>query len=150
MNDIKLNKQDNNTTRIKFYHGVPYISYLALEKIPWLCHGFSTRIGGVSKGHFTSMNLGHGRGDSEQNIIKNHELMADAIGFDAKNIVASRQTHTTNIKLVSKEDIGKGIYKERDYDNIDGMITNEKEIVLTTYYADCVPLYMVEIGRAHV
>lgn len=145
MNDIKLNKQDNNTTRIKFYHGVPYISYLALEKIPWLCHGFSTRIGGVSKGHFTSMNLGHGRGDSEENIIKNHEIMANVIGFDAKNIVASRQTHTTNIKIVSKEDIGKGIYKERDYDNIDGMITNEKEIVLTTYYADCVPLYVVDI-----
>lgn len=154
MNDIKLNKQDNNTTRIKFYHGVPYISYLALEKIPWLCHGFSTRIGGVSKGHFTGMNLGHGRGDSEENIIKNHEIMANVIGFDAKNIVASRQTHTTNIKLVSKEDIGKGIYKERDYDNIDGMITNEKEIVLTTYYADCVPLYMVDtknkaIGLSH-
>ncbi|MCI9564492.1 MAG: peptidoglycan editing factor PgeF [Eubacterium sp.] len=154
MNDIKLNKQNNNTTRIKFHHGVPYISYLALEKIPWLCHGFSTRIGGVSTGYLSSMNLGHGRGDSEQNIIKNHELMADAIGFDAKNIVASRQTHTTNIKLVSKEDIGKGIYKERDYDNIDGMITNEKEIVLTTYYADCVPLYMVDtknkaIGLSH-
>ena len=154
MNDIKLNKQNNNTTRIKFHHGVPYISYLALEKIPWLCHGFSTRIGGVSTGYLSSMNLGHGRGDSEQNIIKNHELMADAIGFDAKNIVASRQTHTTNIKLVSKEDIGKGIYKERDYDNIDGMITNEKEIVLTTYYADCVPLYMADtknkaIGLSH-
>lgn len=154
MNDIKLNKKDSNSTRIKFCCGVPYISYQALENIPWICHGFSTRMGGVSTGHLASMNLGHGRGDSEENIIKNHEIMANAIGFDAKNIVASRQTHTTNIKIVSKEDIGKGIYKDRDYDNIDGMITNEKEIVLTTYYADCVPLYIVDkknkaIGLSH-
>ena len=154
MNHILLNKKNNNSTKIKYNHGVPYISYRALEKIPWICHGFSTRKGGVSQGHLSSMNLGHGRGDLEENVIKNHEIIADAIGFHPGNIVASKQTHTTNIKVVSKEDVGKGIYKERDYDDIDGMITNQREVVLATYFADCVPLYIVDtknkaIGLSH-
>lgn len=154
MNHILLNKKNINSTKIKFYQGVPYISYKALENIPWLCHGFSTRMGGVSKEHLSSMNLGHERDDLEENVIKNHEIIATAIGFDPKNIVASKQTHTTNIKVVSKDDIGKGIYRDRDYDNIDGMITNEQEVVLATYFADCVPLYIVDtknkaIGLSH-
>ena len=154
MNYIKLNRKRRNTTTIKYKNGVPYISYNALEKIPWITHGFSTRAGGVSEGCLSSMNLGHGRNDAEENVIRNHEIIAEAIGFDAHNIVASRQTHTTNVRVVSKEDCGKGVYKERDYDDVDGMITNEKNIVLATYFADCVPLYIVDtknkaIGLSH-
>lgn len=154
MNQIKLEKKNNNSTTIKYSNNVPYISYKSLENIPWICHGFSTRIGGVSKEHLSSMNLGHGRDDLEENVVKNHEIIAKAIGFNPKNIVASKQTHTTNIKVVSKDDIGKGIYRDRDYDDIDGLITNEKEVVLATYFADCVPLYMVDtknkaIGLSH-
>lgn len=145
MNYIKLNRKRRNTTTIKYKNGVPYISYNALEKIPWITHGFSTRAGGVSEGCLSSMNLGYGRNDAEENVIRNHEIIAEAIGFDAHNIVASRQTHTTNVRVVSKEDCGKGVYKERDYDDVDGMITNEKNIVLATYFADCVPLYIVDI-----
>ena len=144
MNYIKLNRKRRNTTTIKYKNGVPYISYKALEKIPWITHGFSTRAGGVSEGCLSSMNLGHGRNDAEENVIRNHEIIAEAIGFDAHNIVASRQTHTTNVRVVSKEDCGKGVHKERDYDDVDGMITNEKNIVLATYFADCVPLYIVD------
>ena len=154
MNYIKLNRKRRNTTTIKYKNGVPYISYNALEKIPWITHGFSTRAGGVSEGCLSSMNLGHGRNDAEENVIRNHEIIAEAIGFDAHNIVASRQTHTTNVRVVSKEDCGKGVYKERDYDDVDGMITNEINIVLATYFADCVPLYIVDtknkaIGLSH-
>lgn len=154
MNYIKLNRKRRNTTTIKYKNGVPYISYNALEKIPWITHGFSTRAGGVSEGCLSSMNLGHGRNDAEENVIRNHEIIAEAIGFDAHNIVASRQTHTTNVRVVSKEDCGKGVYKERDYDDVDGMITNEKNIVLATYFADCVPLYIVDtknkaVGLSH-
>ena len=52
------------------------------------------------------------------------------------------------------EDAGKGIVKERDYTDIDGLITNEPGLVLSTFYADCVPLYFVDpvhraIGMSH-
>ena len=153
-NIVILNKENRNSTRINFKDNVPYISYRALADIKWLKNGFSTRLGGVSEGVLSTMNLGFGRNDLPENVVKNHEIIANAIGFNPENIVASKQTHTTNVKIVSKKDCGKGIYRERDYDDVDGMITNEKGIVLATYCADCVPLYMVDtknkaIGLSH-
>lgn len=153
-NIVILNKENRNSTRINFKDNVPYISYKALDDIKWLKNGFSTRLGGVSEGVLSTMNLGFGRNDLPENVVKNHEIIANAIGFNPENIVASKQTHTTNVKIVSKKDCGKGIYRERDYDDVDGMITNEKGIVLATYFADCVPLYMVDtknkaIGLSH-
>ena len=153
-NIVILNKENRNSTRINFKDNVPYISYRALADIKWLKNGFSTRLGFVSEGVLSTMNLGFGRNDLPENVVKNHEIIANAIGFNPENIVASKQTHTTNVKIVSKKDCGKGIYRERDYDDVDGMITNEKGIVLATYFADCVPLYMVDtknkaIGLSH-
>ncbi|MCR5737822.1 MAG: peptidoglycan editing factor PgeF [Eubacterium sp.] len=153
MNFVQLNKYAGNTTKVKF-STIPYLVYPALESIDFIRHGFSTRLGGVSEGHLASMNLGWERDDLRENVVKNHEIIAEAMGFDAKNIVTSHQTHTTNVRLVTKEDCGKGIYRERDFDNVDGLITQEKNVVLATYFADCVPLFLVDpkqkaIGLSH-
>lgn len=154
MEYIKLNKESGSTTRINFNNGVPYISYRILDDIPWLKNAVSTRLGGVSKDYLASMNLGFNRGDLDENVIRNHEIFANAIGVNPKNIVTGNQTHTTNVKVVTKDDCGKGIYRDRNYTDIDGLITNEKGIVLATYYADCVPLLIVDtknkaIGLSH-
>ena len=154
MEYIKLNKESGSTTRINFNNGVPYISYRILDDIPWLKNAVSTRLGGVSKDYLASMNLGFNRGDLDENVIRNHEIFANVIGVNPKNIVTGNQTHTTNVKVVTKEDCGKGIYRDRNYKDIDGLITNEKGIVLATYYADCVPLLIVDtknkaIGLSH-
>lgn len=154
MEYIQLNKESGSTTRINFNNGVPYISYRILDDIPWLKNAVSTRLGGVSKDYLASMNLGFNRGDLDENVIRNHEIFANAIGVNPKNIVTGNQTHTTNVKVVTKDDCGKGIYRDRNYTDIDGLITNEKGIVLATYYADCVPLLIVDtknkaIGLSH-
>lgn len=154
MEYIKLNKESGSTTRINFNNGVPYISYRILDDIPWLKNAVSTRLGGVSKDYLASMNLGFNRGDLDENVIRNHEIFANVIGVNPKNIVTGNQTHTTNVKVVTEDDCGKGIYRDRNYTDIDGLITNEKGIVLATYYADCVPLLIVDtknkaIGLSH-
>lgn len=154
MEYIQLNKESGSTTRINFNNGVPYISYRILDDIPWLKNAVSTRLGGVSKDYLASMNLCFNRGDLDENVIRNHEIFANAIGVNPKNIVTGNQTHTTNVKVVTKDDCGKGIYRDRNYTDIDGLITNEKGIVLATYYADCVPLLIVDtknkaIGLSH-
>lgn len=154
MEYIKLNKESGSTTRINFNNGVTYISYRILDDIPWLKNAVSTRLGGVSKDYLASMNLGFKRGDLDENVIRNHEIFANVIGVNPKNIVTGNQTHTTNVKVVTKDDCGKGIYRDRNYTDIDGLITNEKGIVLATYYADCVPLLIVDtknkaIGLSH-
>lgn len=151
---IILNKKNRTTTSIKFGNGIPYISFNALENTGMVVNAFSTRQGGVSKGDLSTMNLGFNRGDLDENVLENHKIFAKAIGVPYENIVTTNQTHTTNIRVVTKEDCGKGITKERDYFDVDGLITNIPGIVLTTYYADCVPLYVLDpvnkaIGLSH-
>ena len=86
--------------------------------------------------------------------MENYRRMAAVLGTDAEKMVLSYQTHTTNVRLVTEEDAGKGIVKERDYTDVDGLITNIPGITLVTFYADCVPLYFVDpvhhaIGLSH-
>ncbi|MEI3323215.1 MAG: peptidoglycan editing factor PgeF [Eubacterium sp.] len=151
---IILNKKNRTTTSIKFGNGIPYISFNALEQTGMVVNAFSTRQGGVSVGCLESMNLGFNRGDLDENVLKNHKIFAKAVGFPYENIVTTNQTHTTNVRVVTKEDCGKGIAKDRDYSDVDGLITNIPGIVLATYYADCVPLYILDpinkaIGLSH-
>ncbi len=133
---------------------IEYLTFSSLENTGLVEHLFTTRTGGVSKGIFSTMNLSLSRGDSEQDVLKNYERMGKVLGCDVEHMVASHQTHTTNIRRVTAADMGKGILKSRDYEDVDGLITNEKGIALVTYYADCVPLYFVDtthqaIGLAH-
>ena len=134
--------------------GVPYLSYPLLENTGIVNHGFSTRLGGVSTGCFSSMNISLTRGDDPEAVKKNRELIAQAIGVEVADFTYTQQTHTTNVRYVGKEDQGKGIICQRDYTDVDGMITNEPGVVLATFYADCVPLYFVDpvhhaIGLSH-
>ena len=66
----------------------------------------------------------------------------------------SDQVHKTNLRIVTKDDCGKGIVRERDFSEIDGLITQEVGIPLMTFYADCVPLFLYDpvqrvIATAH-
>lgn len=128
---------------------VPYLEFEALKKQSWLTHAFSTRLGGVSSGCFASMNLGFGRGEEDKIVAENYKRLGDAVGFDWKKVVLSHQTHTTNVRLVTEKDAGKGTVRERDYTDVDGLITNEPGLPLVTFYADCVPLYFADT-RLHV
>lgn len=123
---------------------VPYLSFESFDRIPFLKHGFSTRYGGVSEGFLASMNLGFGRGDTPENLMENYRRMGAAIGFPAEDAVISDQTHTTNLRVVTAEDKGKGLFRPKDYRDVDGLLTAEPGIPLVTLYADCVPLFFVD------
>ena len=101
---------------------------------------FTTRMGGMSKGKFASMNMSFSNGDSPRSVRKNYDILFNALGLDPEKAVLSHQTHTNNIRIVKEKDIGKGIVIHRDYDNVDGLITNLKGVTLVTQFADCVPL----------
>ena len=151
---IKWNSEQIPNLNIKKNEGVTFLTYPAFEDMEWLVHGFSTRLGGVSQGIYSSMNLSFTRGDEESCVRENYNRIAAAMGFRAENIVTSDQTHTCNVRKVTEKDRGKGIVTPRDYTDIDGMITNVPSLVLATFYADCVPLYFVDplhhaIGLSH-
>ncbi len=131
---------NSKALNIKEKNGVTFLTFPKIEKAGGNRHGFSTRLGGVSTGHCSSMSFGFSVGDAKENVIENYKIFCAVIGAKAENAVLSQQTHTANLRVVTKDDIGKGIFRERDYSDIDGLITNEKGVVLVTQYADCTPL----------
>lgn len=154
MNDIWKRTGNKETLNYKTVEKVPYLSFPILEKTGLVKQGFSTKMGGVSQGKFATMNFTFTRGDNPDHVHENYRRMAKALGVDAEKMVLSYQTHTTNVKLVTESDTGKGILKEREYKDVDGLVTNVPGITLVTFYADCVPLYFLDpvrkaIGLSH-
>lgn len=149
--------ENSSSAQIDFEAEIPHISFPVLSQIPYIRHGFSTRLGGVSEGIFSSMNFGVDTSpyqDDKANIVENYNRIARSIGVDPKSFVISKQVHKTNIRVVEEQDLGKGLLIPADYSEIDGLITNKPGITLVTKYADCVPLYFVDtknkaIGLTH-
>lgn len=94
MTDIKWHQEEKPQMRVNTREGVTYLTYPEFDKLPGFVHAFSTRLGGVSEGIYSSMNLSFTRGDKEEAVKENYKRMADAAGFDMNDIVTSDQTHT--------------------------------------------------------
>ncbi len=119
--------------------GVVYITFPKLDAAG-VRNAFSTKTGGVSSGDTASMNFSFTLDQSEDAVRENFNIFCHAAGFDPKKLVLSQQTHTANIRKVTADDFGKGVWRERDYTDVDGLVTDIKGAVLVTQYADCTPL----------
>ena len=133
---------------------VTYITFDNLEQTGIIRQGFSTRLGGVSEGEFASMNLSFSRNDDPQAVMENYRRFTAIMDCTPDDVAASHQTHTTNVCRVSSADKGKGVTRDKDYSDIDGLITDESGVLLACFFADCVPLYFVDpvkkvIGLSH-
>lgn len=133
---------------------LPVLHYPLLDACGMVKHCFTTRGGGVSKGMFESLNLSFTRGDDEADVQENYARVASFFGTDKTQFVCSDQTHTTNVRRVGKADAGYGVTRPRPYKDVDGLVTDEPGIILSTFYADCVPLFFVDpvhraIGLSH-
>ena len=151
---IKQNLYVHCGSNAKESYELEYLTFPMFEEFSCVRHLFSTRTGGVSEGIFSTMNLSFTRGDDERAVTENFMRIANVLGVSHEQIVCTDQTHTTNVRVVTGEDCGKGICRKRDYTDVDGLITNEKGVVLATFYADCVPLYFVDpvrevVGLSH-
>ena len=79
-------------------NGVTWLSATPFEKMEGIVQGFSTRLGGVSTEHLSSMNLSFSRGDQEENVRENFRRIADAIGFTPEDLVFSiRRIRPTSV-----------------------------------------------------
>ena len=133
---------------------VEYLQFPKLAEIEGIEHAFTTRVGGVSVGDCATLNFSFSRGDNPASVLENYRRMGEVFDVETNAFVATDQTHTTNIRVVTKADAGKGVTIPKDYTDIDGLITKEKGLVLSCFFADCVPLYFVDsvkqvIGMAH-
>ena len=133
---------------------VPLLYFPILENTGIVEHCFTTRAGGVSEGIFDSLNLSFTRGDDESAVMENYDRLAAALDTRKEQFVCTDQTHTTNVIRVGKEDCGYGVTRQKPYTDVDGLVTDEPGVVLSTFFADCVPLYFVDtvnraIGLSH-
>lgn len=124
-----------------------YLTFPILEETGMVKHLFSTRMGGVSEGIYSSMNLSYTRGDRREAVDENFRRIAAVLGCSVEDMVCSDQTHTTNLRIVGRADGGKGITRAKDYSDVDGLLTDEPGVYLATFFADCVPLYFVDTKR---
>ncbi|MCP3031116.1 peptidoglycan editing factor PgeF [Halobacillus sp. A1] len=117
--------------------------------------GISSREDGYSEVPFSSLNMGLHVSDNEKSVIQNRKALAEELSIPLENWVMGEQVHGTSVAVITPEDKGKGAFSQGSaITGTDGMITNHKDILLTAFYADCVPLLFVEpdsgwIGIAH-
>lgn len=134
---------------------VTYLTSPVFDKVNWLNHGISTRLGGVSEGFCASMNLAYNGFDDEAKVSRNYEILAQAAGFDVNRIVRPKQVHGTNIVKIAESHVFKS-YKDpiADYQETDGLITNLPGVTLCSYSADCAIIQICDpvnkaIGQCH-
>lgn len=128
------------------------LSYLTADNIS-APHCFTTRLGGVSQGHLASMNIGTHRGDAPENVQRNYEILADALGFDTANLVLTHQTHTDTVLRVGSAQYGAGL-TQPELPECDALITNVPGTALVVFSADCTPILLYDpvtgaVGAAH-
>lgn len=142
-------------------HSPVWLTFPVMEEADFAVHAFTTRFGGVSEGNFAELNLGMtmeaqalGKETGERNHLRNYSIIAGALERTCDDVVISYQTHTKNVRRVTSADAGKGVTRERDYRDVDALVTDEPGLLLVTLHADCTPVYFADpvhrtVGVAH-
>ncbi|MCK8817641.1 peptidoglycan editing factor PgeF [Natroniella sulfidigena] len=118
-------------------------------------HAFTTRTGGVSSGDYNSLNLGLHVADNKADVIENRKRVCQVLDSDHEELVAAKQMHNDRVKIVTAEDQGKGaLTYQSALDNVDALLTDQPQILLTSYYADCTPILILDpvqkvVGLVH-
>lgn len=116
-------------------------------------HGFSSRRGGVSDGIFESLNLGMNRGDDKLRVTENWNRFLDSCGISNRAFVCGNQVHENNVHIATKADL-RPAYGPGELIKADGYVTNEPNVPLAIFIADCVPVLLEDcenrvIGAVH-
>ncbi len=111
-----------------------------------LTAGFTTRHAGNVALHV---------GDDPNSVVSNREAVTGLLGWEFAAFTCAEQVHGSDVRVVTAEDAGRGrASRETAFAGTDAMITNNPDILLAMFYADCVPLYFYDpvtgaMGLAH-
>jgi polyphenol oxidase len=117
--------------------GLQVLQLIPFMKLPWLVHGFSTRLGGASALHGQKvLNLSFMEWDTKKNVLENRRRLQSAVGAKEFRLVAMTQIHSALIHPFAKAPATprKG----------DASLTKEPSLLLGTQTADCVPILLVD------
>lgn len=115
--------------------------------LPRIVQGYTTRNGGVSRPPYDSLNLGAHVGDEADSVAANRERIWADLGFRETRVVMAEQVHGDKVAVVDGPSM-------TPIPGVDALITRTPGLLLAMYYADCVPVYIVDpnkraIGLVH-
>lgn len=122
-------------------HNENGLIYLTSSLIP-ARHAFTTRFGGVSTGHLSSLNLISGHGDEPENIRENFRRAAALVGAGADDCAVTKQVHGKVVRPVDERD--RHVCLSAVPYEADGIATATKGLPLFCFTADCVPVLLCE------
>src|SRR6267143_7249736 len=117
--------------------GIEILQVPALTKIPWLIHGFSTRLGGVTPLDGENvLNLAFTDWDTRKNVLENRRRFQFALGATDLKLISLKQIHSDVIHLfdAAPAEPCRG----------DASTTNRSGLLLAVQTADCVPILLVD------
>ncbi len=99
---------------------------------------FSTRLGGVSRGPYATLNMGFHVGDDPAAVRENRRRFFRVLGFQPEDLVEAEQVHGSRVQVIGKAQRGTEIPAT------DALVTNIPGLLLGEFFADCVPLYFLD------
>lgn len=107
----------------------------ALDALPGIAAGFTTRYGGVSAPPFGALNLGFSTGDRKADVQANRRLLARAMGFEPSALAVAGQVHGDAVAHVTQG----GTYARRD-----SLVTDRSGVLLCMMAADCASVLLAD------
>lgn len=121
--------------------GVVYYTFESFDGYGDIIHGITTRHGGVSTSHWSSLNLTKGNGDDPLAVEENLRRAAGALGVSPEDLVSPNQRHTARAQQVGRAERGRIISET------DTLFTNEQGVPILLRYADCTPVLLYDPAR---
>jgi YfiH family protein len=126
--------------------------YYQFEFEQWqaaITHGIFTRLGGVSRAPWASLNVGGTVGDDLADVKRNLRRIYATLGLDGERACTVWQVHSADVMVVNRRVPGRQWLARAD-----GMVTNRPDMPLTMRFADCTPVLFYDpvrraIGLAH-
>ena len=121
-----------------------------LSALPWLVHGFSTRVAGFSRAYGNGdLNLGFTKDDSKAAVERNRAAFLQELGVVASRHRRSKRGKTSGWPLITLRQIHSDIIHRVDSISGeplfgDGMITATPGLLLAIQTADCLPVILVD------
>jgi YfiH family protein len=102
-----------------------------------LKHGFFTRLDGLSKKQFRSLNCSSSNDDDKKNVNENRLIAIKNLNLNKKKLILITQTHSSKVIRITKNNLDKNI-------KADGLITSLNNVVLGILTADCAPVIIYD------
>ena len=119
-----------------------------MRLFPWTAPGpyrvaFSTRLGGVSEGPYTSLNLGILTADEPERVVENRRRLCAAVGADAETAMMAWQVHGADVTRAESRGV---VTPGTVYERCDGLWSDRSGQAMVLLTADCLP---VALARAN-